>query len=186
MLDKSEISYITTFSGQDIKIKGIVKWLVKPHVGHPGLLTTFHVIQDIEGIPDLLLGNDLLKQYLGTVGYAGDVQSPTPEVIFKYPLYTKCEVYQVSPTEMKSCVAFCTLEANEIRDIEFTLNLAAAVVRTDFVLVMARQIDELYIIPSRSDLTFDPALGAYTVTVCVMNISTEVISDFVTEESTKL
>ncbi len=81
---------------------------------------------------------------------------------------------------MKSYVAFCTLEPNEIRDIEFTLNPAAAVVRTDFVLVTARQIDKLYIIPSRSDLTFDPALGAYTVTVCVMNISTETVSDFVT------
>ena len=58
-------------------------WLVKPYAGHPGLATTFHVIQDIEGIPDLLLGNDVLKQYLGTVRYSGEIDSPTPEVIFK-------------------------------------------------------------------------------------------------------
>jgi len=85
-LEKSDIAFITTFSGQDIVIKGTVTWLVKPHRGHPGLLTTFHVIQDIEGIPDILLGNDLLKQYLGTVGYAGEVESPTPEVVFRHPV----------------------------------------------------------------------------------------------------
>jgi hypothetical protein len=177
-LEKSDIAFITTFSGQDIVIKGTVTWLVKPHRGHPGLLTTFHVIQDIEGIPDILLGNDLLKQYLGTVGYAGEVESPTPEVVFRHPVFTTCKVYQVSPSDMKSCVAFCTLKPNEIQDIEFTLNPASPVTRQDFILVTALNISELYIVPSRSELNFDPALGAYTATVCVMNISTELVSDF--------
>ena len=45
--DNSGISHITTFSGQDIKIKGTVSWLVKPFLLHPGLLTKFHIIQDI-------------------------------------------------------------------------------------------------------------------------------------------
>jgi len=177
--DNSGISHITTFSGQDIKIKGTVSWLVKPFLLHPGLLTKFHIIQDIHGIPDILLGNDILKNHLGTVGYSGSVISPTPEVIFRSPIYTACKVYHVSPTEMTSCSAYVKLAAKELADVEFVLSPSAPVTRCDFVLITAQYISGLYIVPSRSDITFDSALGAYTCTVCVANVTSKPIEDFV-------
>jgi len=142
------------------------------------MLVKFHVVQDIPNIPDLLIGNDCLKTYLGTVGYTGDQQTPVPEVHFRYPVQTSCTVYQASPLSVKIASAFCKLGPFESMDIDFTLNPAAPVTRSDFILISAISINELTIIPSRSELTFSHSLGAYLATARVANISNSTVETF--------
>jgi hypothetical protein len=179
-MQKSDIYSITTFSNEAIKIKGKISWIVKLSPDHPGINVNFYIIEDRPNIPDCLVGNDLLKSGLGHVGYSGSVVQPRPLVIFKHPTEVSCTVYLASPLDTRLCSAYCKLNPGEKADIEFALNPAAAVIRTDHILISSTDIDDLLIIPSRSDLTYCPLTQSFKAMACVINVGTSLVEDLVT------
>jgi len=86
---KSDIDSVESYSNHHIKIRGMVHLRLKLSPDHPGINLIVYLIDDIVG-PCILLGNDLSKQDLGSISYMGSVAEPVPEIIFNFPLRTKC------------------------------------------------------------------------------------------------
>jgi hypothetical protein len=66
-----EVLEITSFSGNHIKVIGMINCLVKLHQGHKGISVDVHIINDIPNIPTVLLGNTLLMAGVATLGFTG-------------------------------------------------------------------------------------------------------------------
>jgi len=126
-LFKSDISNITTFSDTVVPVIGKLNCLIQLSPSHPGINLPIYVIPDIPNVPVFLLGNDMLKAGLGMIAYSGDINDPSPEILFKYPVEHKCTVYNESPKDIYFCAATCTLDPYEVREIEFFLSKAAPV-----------------------------------------------------------
>ena len=57
------------------------------------LVFTFFIIKDIDLTPPLLLGDDLLKTFLGSVSYVKQCGTPIPLVHFKKPKLVKIDTF---------------------------------------------------------------------------------------------
>jgi len=179
-LFKSDISNITTFSDTVVPVIGKLNCLIQLSPSHPGINLPIYVIPDIPNVPVFLLGNDMLKAGLGMIAYSGDINDPSPEILFKYPVEHKCTVYNESPKDIYFCAATCTLDPYEVREIEFFLSKAAPVIRTDHILITGQVWDTISLIPTRSDLEYLPFLEKYAASGCVVNLSNKVIDCHIT------
>ncbi len=169
-LEPSDIPYITSFSDNNIAVKGKIKCKLQLKWDHPGISVVIYVIRDIPNQTPFLLGNDLLRSGLGEISYSNSPLGPIPEVRFKTPIPFECIVFYTAPRELFLCKAECTLEPNETKDVEFLLQPAAPVIRTDHILITALQWDPINLLPSRSDLEFVPHENAYSAVGRIINL----------------
>ncbi len=135
-LTSAEIKSITTFSGNSIPILGVVKVLLKLNKDHKGISIHVHVIQDIQNIPKILLGNNLLQEGVATLGYTGR-QPPhhIPTVKFTQPEICYPNVFFKTREETFQCKVHVNLGPYEQGHFEVQLDPAAQVLRTDIILV---------------------------------------------------
>jgi hypothetical protein len=171
----SDIPYITTFSDNNLKVEGKFPCKLRLSKFHLGINISIYVIPDIPNQTPFLLGNDLLREGLGQVSYIQSNTGPIPEITFKKPRPFECKVFYTAPRELYTCEATCSLAPNETQDVEFVLNPAAPVVRSDYILITATQLGTVSIIPSRSDLEFVNSKQAYTAYGRVINLSDQTI-----------
>ena len=170
-LEKSDISSLASYSNHVIKIQGMINCLIKLNSVHIGILTKVYVIMDVKNGTPLLLGKDFLKNGMGCIAYTGDINKPDPEIIFQHPVQVHCKVFYVSPREQYTCTAECLLQPEEMSTIDFYLNSAAPVIRTDIILITAQQFDKVLIVPSRTDLTYNIKRECYVATARVINMT---------------
>jgi hypothetical protein len=69
-------------------------------------------------------------------------------LIGKYPTYVKHTVYHNSPTEQETCLGFYSLRPYETKP-------AAAVVRTNIILITSSTLKRVNILPTRVGIEFD-------------------------------
>jgi hypothetical protein len=169
-LEPSDIPHITSFSDNNIIVEGKLKCKLQLYREHQGIPVTIYVIPDIPNQTPFLLGNDLLRSGLGEISYSGSPLGPIPEVRFKNPTSFTCTVFYSAPRELFLCKTECTLEPNETRDVEFLLQPAAPVIRTDHILITALNLDPISLLPSRSDLEFISNENAYSAMGRIINL----------------
>ena len=82
----SSVKNLTSFSGNNIPVKGEIFVNLKFSASSPSSRFRILVIKDINVTPPLLLGDDLLKQHLGSISYEENSSGITfPVVHFKKP-----------------------------------------------------------------------------------------------------
>ena len=175
ILGISDIKHVTTFSNHSILVRGQLNYRIKLYPNHPGIHATIYVIDDIQNVPSLLLGNDLLKAGLGLIAYSGSVQNPQPEVMFNYPVPHNCRVFYEAPEYLFTCTAQCNLGPFETQNVEFYLPSASPVLRNDHILITAQKWDVVSIVPSRTDLEFVQSRECYVATGCIVNLSKDTV-----------
>ncbi len=158
------------FGNQSIHVIGRFNCKIRLYKDHVGIVIPVFVINDNVSTP-LLLGNDFLYTGQGALSYVGKAGQPAVSVTFNYPEIYSCHVLYVSPADIYNCSAHVSLGPNQSDDIEFTLNPAAPVLRTDHVLISSVDIENIGIIPSRSDFTFCQGIEAYTAQAKVINLT---------------
>jgi hypothetical protein len=169
-LQHSPIPTITTFSDTTILVLGSLKCNVKLHSTHAGIWTEIYVIQDIPNQTPWLIGNDFLRNSLGSLSYVDKGWGPEPLLTVSSPERTKCTTYYVAPRVLNICRAYYKLEPGEIAQVEFRLPPAAQVVRTDEILITSRKWEYISITPSRDTLEFYDSLDCYVANGCITNM----------------
>ena len=85
-ISDSTVKNLTSFSGDNIPVKGEIFVNLKFSASSPSSRFRILVIKDIGVTPPLLLGDDLLKQHLGSISYDVNTLGKTfPTVHFKKP-----------------------------------------------------------------------------------------------------
>ena len=172
--EEPTIKEITTFSGASIKILGQLAFLLKLSPTHKGITINVLIINDIRGVPKLLLGNDLLQQGLATIGYDGNPPpNHVPTVTFKHPEYFSPECFFKDSWEICECEGEYSIGPYEMGSAFLRLDKGAPVIRTDYVLITPLWIGDVVIVPSRSDLTWDSTLNCYVAIACILNLTNE-------------
>jgi hypothetical protein len=77
-----------------------------------------------------------------------------PELICKYPTYVEHTVYHNSPTEQETCLEFYCLKPYETKPLIWNKNPAAAVVRTNIILIASSTLKRVNILPTRVGTEF--------------------------------
>ena len=167
------IKEITSFSGTPIKVIGQLECNIKLDTNHLGICINVLVINDIVGVPKLLLGNNLLQEGAAVISYshAIDNDNRVPSVLFKMPLPFSPSVYFKEHWELYQCTGRFNIGPYEMDTIFINLDKGAPVIRTDFVLITPIWIGNVVIIPSRSDLSWDSSLNCFVATVCILNLT---------------
>ena len=174
LLEKPYISNLTSFSGDSIPVLGQFKCMIKLHPDHPGISIIVHVINDITGIPKLLLGNNILQEGLGTIGYAGNAPpNHLPHVTFSRPELFSPTVLFKSHEETTECTATFSLGPFEQASCLFYLDQGAQVLRTDFILISGIKIQDIAIIPSRTDICWDSTNECFVGSACILNLTNQ-------------
>jgi transposase InsO family protein len=170
-LAEGEVKCITTFSDTNIGIKGKFSCRLRLNETHQGIEVDMYVIPDIPNQTPLLLGNDLIRKGLGKIGYTNVGGNVYPEITFSSPNLFRCDVFHVAPRDLNRCEAICDLLPHETQDVEFLLNQAAPIIRTDYILITAVQWGTVSIVPSRTEVEFSPKQKAFIGTARVINAS---------------
>ncbi len=71
------------------------------------------------------------------------------------------------PAEQTTCLGFYTLKPYETKPVQFELNQAAPVVRTDIILITSPILKKINILPTRTELEFDKQKDCYIATALV-------------------
>jgi hypothetical protein len=176
-LDESQIENITTFSNNSVKVLGLKNIKLKLSREHDGFPLTLYIVKDIPNVPIFLIGDDALKAGLGSIQYNGSPLAPQPVINFMVPTAINCQVYHISPQDLFFCTAIDFLEPFEKKTLTFMLPQAAPVIRTDYILITGIELNNIAIIPSKSDLNFSSEYNAYLAKACVVNLSNKTIKD---------
>jgi hypothetical protein len=171
---------VTTFSNTPIKILGNCNFEIKFTVNNPGIYINFLIIDDILNTPVLLLGNNVLREGMGTISYEGPTSSPSPMLAFKHPVYVEARVHYISPLDCNTFSTYVELAANETADIEVTLSPGFKGVHTDIILCTSSTFHSVMVIPSRTDITYDKYLDTWTGTARITNIGSTKYSGILT------
>jgi len=175
-LESSKITEITTFSGNSIRILGQLTFLVKLSSAHVGISLDFLVMNDIPGVPKLLLGNNLLQAGSATISYNSSANQE-PTVTFNHPEYFSPLVLFKNSDELTLCKGIGSLGPYEMGSMMVYLDSGAQVLRTDFILITPLAINDVVIIPSRSDLNWDSTSNCYVATACIVNLTDTTFSN---------
>jgi hypothetical protein len=84
----------------------------------------------------------------GKVGIKTSGKDNKSELICKYPTYVEHTVYHNSPTEQETCLRFQSLKP-------YGTKPAAAVVRTNIILIASSTLKGVNILPTRVGIDFD-------------------------------
>jgi hypothetical protein len=139
--------------------------------------TTICIIPSIPNTPDFILGMNSLATAKAIIKTSG--KDGKPELIFEKPIYTEHTVYHNSPAEQTTCLGFYTLKPYETKPVQFELNQAAPVVRTDIILITSPILKKINILPTRTELEFDKQKDCYIATALVSNLTSEVLKGHV-------
>jgi hypothetical protein len=152
-----------------IKIKGEVDLNLSFSSSKTVFVNRFYVIEDIPDIPNFLIGDDFLRKYKGIVLYFSSDSIPT--VIFMHPEKTISDVLYENMSETRLCRNHVNIKPYETVSLNMYLNPAAGVLRTDHVLITSLSLENVLIIPSRSDVEYCHKNKAFVVTACVKNVA---------------
>jgi len=175
----SAINNIYSFSDHVIPVKGRVNWVVRLSPKHPGITLDIYIIPSNHNVPELLLGKDLLEAGLGTLGFRGEIQDPYPIVEFTYPTFFKCTTYHSSPADIYLCHGQYNLEPFQKDSIDIYLAPSAPIIREDWILITALKVQNVIIIPSRSDVRWDFSKKCFLATACVVNLTKKQQTGFI-------
>jgi len=175
-LESSKITEITTFSGNSIRILGQLTFLVKLSSSHVGISLDCLVMNDIPGVPKLLLGNNLLQAGSATISYNSS-PNQEPTVTFNHPEFFSPLVFFKNSEELNLCKGMCSIGPYEMGSMIVYLDSGAQVLRTDIILITPLSINDVVIIPSRSDLNWDSTANCYVATACVVNLTDTTFSN---------
>jgi hypothetical protein len=152
-----------------IKIKGEVDLNLSFSSSKTVFVNRFYVIEDIPDIPNFLIGDDFLRKYKGIVLYFSSDSIPT--VIFMHPEKTISDVLYENMSETRLCRNHVNIKPYETVSLNMYLNPAAGVLRTDHVFITSLSLENVLIIPSRSDVEYCHKNKAFVVTACVKNVA---------------
>ena len=139
--------------------------------------TTICIIPDIPNTPDFIFGMNSLAKGKAVIKTSG--KDNKPELIFEYPNYVEHKVYHYSPTEQETCLGFYNLKPYETKTIDMELNPAAAVVRSDIILITSPTLKKVNIFPTRVGIEFDYKKDCYTAEALVSNLTSQHIKGHV-------
>jgi hypothetical protein len=160
---------LTSFSSHVIKIKGEVDLSLSFNKNSVSRVNKFFVIEDIPDIPCFLIGDDFLRKYQGIISYFSD--DNVPRVILMQPVKESCEVMYENMSETRLCGNFVNILPQETLSVTMYLNPAACVLRTDYILITSLSLDNVMIIPSRSELHYCQKNKTFSATACLKNVS---------------
>ena len=128
-VQKSTVKILTSFSCNHIPVKGEIYVYLKFSNNSPSTRFKIYIINDISLTPSLLLGDDLLLKFLGTVSYENQCKAlgPYPIVSFKYPVFVKTDTIYEKLSLMYSVNANVSLKPFEKKAVSFYLSPAALV-----------------------------------------------------------
>ena len=164
---------ILSFSGTRVGIEGTFETEIRFNPKKEGIQVILLIIPDNPSVPSFLFGNDSLRAGMVTLSYTGTTDDPIPTIEFYHPYYFKSPVYYTSPNEAELCYCDYDIGPFETQDANFHLNQAASVLRKDLVLLTSLGWDSVNIIPSLSDLEFDPVSESYAASACIVNLCDE-------------
>ena len=178
----SNLGSLKSFSGTSITIRGRMDCEVKIQRHSQGFRITLYIVEDIPNVPTFLFGNDSLRTGKSILSYAGVTPDPLPELTFCNPVTVKATVYYVAPKDVWICKSQGSIELPPFGtdNIEMYLHPAAPLVYSDIILVTPLTCSTITIIPSRSNLQYNPELQCYSVSVCVTNFSNNTVKEFLT------
>ena len=168
-LQTSDIENIYSFSNHVIPITGRINFRICLSHNHPGFNLHVYVIPSNAHIPELLLGKDFLEAGLADLGFKGDPDNAVPTLSFKYPTVFHSTVYNCPADDIYTCTGEYELGPHQMESIEMYLSPAAPVVRKDWILITASMFNKVVIIPSRTDISYDPVRKCYVGTACIVN-----------------
>jgi hypothetical protein len=160
---------LTSFSSHVIKIKGEVDLSLSFNKNSVSRVNKFFVIEDIPDIPCFLIGDDFLRKYQGIISYFSD--DNVPRVIFMQPVEENCEVMYENMSETRLCGNFVNILPQETLSVTMYLNPAACVLHTGYILITSLSLDNVMIIPSRSELHYCQKNKTFSATACLKNVS---------------
>ena len=131
--------------------------------------TTICIIPHIPNTPDFIFGMNSLAAGKAVIKTSG--KDNKPELTFELPNYVEHTVYHYSPTEQETCLGFYNLKPYETKVIEFELNQAAPVVRTDVILITSPTLKKVNILPTRVEIDFDHKKDCYTAEALISNLT---------------
>ena len=171
LLEPSDIENIYSFSNHVIPITGKLRVRLCLSHNHPGFTLTVYIIPTNVKVPELLLGKDFLEAGLADLGFKGDPSNTIPTLSFKFPTYFQSTIYHLPSDDIYVCHGEYNLGPEEIDHVEVYLSQAAPVVRNDFILITSCLNNEVVIVPSRTDITYDNTRKCFVGTMCVANTS---------------
>ena len=178
-IQKSSVKNLTSFSGNSIPVKGQCHVNLKFTKDFPASRFRLYIIDDIDSTPPLLLGDDLLLGYLGTVSYESSALSPYPVVSFKKPIFVETKTIYEKLSLMYSVSTEVKLKPFQKKAVNFYLNPAAPVLRTDVILISPIYLGTVSIIPSRTEISFDEKSQTYYGTALVINTSNKHVNKLI-------
>jgi len=141
----------------------------------PPLIIPVTVIPHNSYTPTFILGADTLEIAKVDLSFG----STPPKFIMNSPFHYESPVYWFSPTQQYYCVSYYFLDPYETAKIRFSLNSAAPVIRTDFILITSLNVQEVQIFPSRDQLDFDYVQDCYTARATVYNLTDQKIKGLI-------
>ncbi len=123
-----------------------------------------------------LLGNNLLQAGSATISYNSS-SNQEPTVTFNHPEYFSPLVLFKNSDELTLCKGIGSLGPYEMGSMMVYLDSGAQVLRTDFILITPLAINDVVIIPSRSDLNWDSTANCYVATACIVNLTDTTFSN---------
>ena len=110
----------------------------------------------------------------------GNIEDPTPEIVFKFPSFLPCTVFYESPRSLDICIATeVSLKPYEQKWTSFVLSCAAPVIRTDIILITSRTWDTVNVVPSRTRISLVSPSQRYYGNALVANTSNEYVENLV-------
>ncbi|RPH78923.1 MAG: hypothetical protein EHM77_06455, partial [Planctomycetaceae bacterium] len=182
LLKPSILKNIKSFSDDPIKVHGQVVCQIR--FNDPNLFSkiTLTIISDIPGVPLFLFGNDSLRECCAALAFTGDKSNPTPEMVVKNPREQVVKIYYEAPRDLHTCHTTTHLKPFETKSVTFILNQAAPVLRNQEIIISSRLWGNIYVLPSKSDLEFNPNLDAYTATAQIANLTNKFLTEVVFAE----
>ena len=100
-IQSSTVKGLTSFSGDHIPVKGEIFVNLKFSKESPSSRFRIFVIKDLGITPLLLLGDDLLKTFLGSVSYHQQCSAIFPLVLFKKPTLVNVQTFHEKLSKQK-------------------------------------------------------------------------------------
>ncbi|MFN9684013.1 MAG: hypothetical protein ACK583_01955, partial [Cyanobacteriota bacterium] len=105
MMSPIYLGFIRSFSAGEIPILGMKSIHLQPDRYKPGIVFNMYIINDIPGVPIFLVGFNVFSQGMVDFRMTGNIEDPTPEIVFKFPSLLPCTVFYESPRSLDICIA---------------------------------------------------------------------------------
>ena len=179
---RSNITKLISFSNTEIKVLGEVTLPIKFEPFGKSSSLRLVIVDDISNTPNVLFGDDFLRQFLVNFSY----EKVNDRILPRITLTGAGEesynpvIYSAQPNELLLCKAWVSLKPFESKSLTFYLHPAAQVVSNDQIIVTSRDINPVMIVPSKTELEYLDKICLYTCTVLVHNSSNKMVNSEIT------